>query len=131
MQNKKVLWVGATPAIAFVMFYWAIELWKYDAGLEFALLPLGLAALALVLWAPVTRGLLFIADKRQSSLVWGPFWECIALLALFTPWIMAAVAFPYFLKADPGVTTVSVVAVSVVLSNVIAEPFTRFVKALM
>ena len=40
MQNKKVLWVGATPAIAFVMFYWAIELWEHDAGLEFALLPL-------------------------------------------------------------------------------------------
>ena len=131
IARELVLLVGVLPGTVAVFATWLPVVFTEAEQPEFfILLPLPLVAAFLVLWTPVTWGMFQLARRWCKKPVRGPIAEAVAMCLLVLPWLLAAVVLPSYLdKKNETVAAVVAIAIGLIWSKLISDPFARFVKA--
>lgn len=120
------LLTGLVLSFALFMLYWVAALAKFGDPWEFLLLPLIMVAFGGLAWAPVASLVLNMAQRRKHRRVSGPATQAAAMITLFLPVILVAVAVPRTLQLGDTWSAVSLTVVGVLLSAVVSEPLRRF-----
>ena len=118
--------MGLVSALAAFMIYWVAALVKFGEPWELLLLPLLMVAFGGLAWAPLAALVLNTAQRRKHRRVSGPATQAAAMIALFLPVILVAVAVPGMLQLGESWSAVSLTIVGVLLSAVVSEPLRRF-----
>ena len=120
------LLMGLVSAFAVFMIYWVAALVKFGDPWELVLLPLIMVAFGGLAWAPLAALVLNKAQQRKHRRVSGPATQAAAMITLFLPVILVAVAVPGMLQLGETWSAVSLAIVGVLLSAVVSEPLRRF-----
>ena len=89
-------------------------------------LPLAMVAFGGLAWAPLAALVLNTAKRRKHHRVSGPATQVAAMITLFLPVVLVAVAIPGTLQFGQTWSAVSLTIVGVLLSAVVSEPLRRF-----
>ena len=120
------LLTGLVLAFAVFMIYWVAALVKFGDPWELVLLPLAMVAFGGLAWAPLAALVLNTAQRRKHRRFSGPATQAAAMITLFLPVILVAVAVPGMLNLGVTWSAVSLTIVGVLLSAVVSEPLRRF-----
>ena len=120
------LLMGLVSAFAAFMIYWVVALVKFGDPWEFVLLPLIIVTFGGLAWAPLAALVLNTARRCKHRRVSGPATQAAAMITLFLPVILVAVAVPGMLQLGETWSAVSLAIVGVLLSAVVSEPLRRF-----
>ena len=126
MRRNWLLLTGLILALAAMMIFWTAALVRDDDSMEALLLPLPLVLFFGVAWTPVAWRALDIAGRWKNRRVGGPGMRALAMVILFFPVILVAMAVPGMLGLSSTWSAVSLTLVGVLLSAVISEPLRRF-----
>ena len=121
-------WLLSELVLSFALFmiYWVAALVKFGDPWELLLLPLIMVAFGGLAWAPLASLVLNTAQRRKHRRVSGPATQAAAMITLFLPVILVAVAVPGMLQLGDTWSAVSLTVVGVLLSAVVSEPLRRF-----
>ena len=120
------LLTGLVSAFAVFMIYWVAALVKFGEPWELVLLPLAVVTFGGLAWAPLAALVLNTAQRCKRRRVSGPATQAAAMITLFLPVILVAVAIPGMLQLGETWSAVSLTIVGVLLSAVVSEPLRRF-----
>ena len=120
------LLTGLVSAFAVFMIYWVVALVKFGDPWELVLLPLLMVAFGGLAWAPLATLVLNTAQRRKHRRVTGPATQAAAMITLFLPVVLVAIAVPGMLELGEIWSAVSLTIVGVLLSAVVSEPLRRF-----
>ena len=120
------LLTGLVSAFAVFMIYWVAALVKFGEPWEFLLLPLVMVTFGGLARAPLAALVLNTAQRCKRRRVSGPATQAAAMITLFLPVILVAVAVPGMLQLGETWSAVSLTIVGVLLSAVVSEPLRRF-----
>lgn len=118
--------MGLVSAFVVFMIYWVAALVKFGDPWELVLLPLIMVAFGGLAWAPLAALVLNTAQRRKHRRISGPATQAAAMMTLFLPVILVAVAVPGMLQLAEIWSAVSLTIVGVLLSAVVSEPLRRF-----
>lgn len=108
-----------------IMIHWTAGMITTKAPLEVALLPLPTILLIGALWAPFARMALYFARRWKYQRLRGPGLQVVAMMAVFSPIFVIAIAIPQVLQLGQIWLAVSLALAGVLLSAVITEPLRR------
>ena len=120
------LLTGLVLAFTVFMIYWVAALVEFGAPWELVLLPLAMVTFGGLAWAPLAALVLNTAKRRKHHRVGGPATQAAAMITLFLPVVLVAVAVPGMLQIGETLSAVSLTIVGVLLSAVVSEPLRRF-----
>ena len=120
------LLTGLISAFAIFMIYWVAALVKFGDPWEIVLLPLAIVTFGGLAWAPLAARVLSTAKRRKYRRISGPATQAAAMITLFLPVALVAVAVPRMLQLGETWSAVSLTIVGVLLSAVVSEPLRRF-----
>ena len=120
------LLTGLVLAFTVFMIYWVAALVEFGAPWELVLLPLAMVTFGGLAWAPLAALVLNTAKRRKHHRVSGPATQAAAMITLFLPVVLVAVAVPGMLQVGETLSAVSLTIVGVLLSAVVSEPLRRF-----
>ena len=130
MGGSLLLLTGLILAMVAMMIYWVAALSGVGGWLEILILPLPTVLFGGVIWAPVARWILAIAERRKECPLKGPGTQALAMAILFFPVILVAVVVPSMLELSQIWWAGSLTMVGVLLSAVISDPLRRFLLEL-
>ncbi|MCY4417936.1 MAG: hypothetical protein OXE87_16745 [Chloroflexi bacterium] len=130
---ERGLLVGVLPAMVAVFAIWMPVAFREAGQPEFViLLPLPLVAAFLLIWTPLGWVLFHLKRRCRMRLTLGGLTETIAMIWLLLPWLMATIALPALLgENDELVASVTSIGVGLIWSNLISQPFARFVRSII
>ena len=101
------LLTGLVLAFAVFMIYWVAALVKFGDPWDLVLLPLLMVAFGGLAWAPLAALVLNTAKRRRRGRISGPATQAAAMITLFLPATLVAVAIPRMLQLDEAWSAVS------------------------
>ena len=126
MRGSGLLQMALVLAVALTLVYWTAAL-AYDGGwLDLLLLPVPFVIFGGIIWAPLARKILDVAERRKDCPLSGPGMQALAMVTLFLPVIIIAVAVPRMLDLSQAWSAVSLTIAGVLLSTVVAAPLRLF-----
>ena len=117
-------------AVIAAMIHWGAGMIAAEAPLDVALLPLPTILLIGALWAPFARMALYFARRWKYRRLRGPGLQAVAMVAVFSPMFVIAIAVPQAFELGSIWLAVSLALAGVLLSAVISEPLRRFLLRL-
>ena len=126
MRRNGLLLVGLMLALAVMMIFWTAALVRDERSLDVLLLPLPVVLFFGVAWTPVASRAVDIAGRWKNRRVGGPGMRALAMVILFFPIMLVAMAAPGTLGLSSTWSAVSLTLMGVLLSAVISEPLRRF-----
>ena len=132
IARERVLLVGVLPGTVAVFATWLPVVFTEAEQPElFVLLPLPMVAAFLVLWTPVAWAMFRLTCHWRDKPVLGALAETLAMSFLVLPWLLAAVVLPSYLDQNNAtVAAVVAIAIGLLWSKLLSDPFAKFVKAI-
>ena len=130
MGRDWLLRLATMLAVIAAMFHWGVIMIATKVPLDVALLPLPALLLIGALWAPLARMALYFARRWKYRRLRGPGSQAVAMVAVFSPIFVIAIAVPQLFELGPIWLAVSLALAGILLGTVISEPLRRFLLRL-
>ena len=128
VREKRILAIGMVPTAIILMAYWVMPTPYSELNLNDFLLLLLAVSFVIAAWTVLVWILFKGLDRWSKHCTLAPLMESLAMLSLFTPFMVLAIWVPKTISGGDDWSVVAAAIVGVIFGGVISEPMRDFLR---